>query len=74
MYLLFSSNAGGAGVAEFTWFDPSLTVSESDTASPLMLCVQLDLATAGATSLGCDTTVTVDILDGTNAGERLWED
>ena len=60
-------------MAEFTWFDPTLTVSESDTASPLMLCVQLDLAVTDA-RLGCDTTVTVDILDGTNAGERLWGD
>ena len=72
MYLLFASNAGGDGVAGFMFFDSTLTVSESDT-NPLMLCVQLDLTAAGA-SLGCDTTVTVDILDGTNAGERLWED
>ena len=73
MYLLFSSNAGGPGVAGFMFVLPTLTVSESDTTNPLMLCVELDLVTADA-SLGCDTTVTVDILDGTNAGERLLED
>ena len=47
-----------------------ITVSESDT-NPVMLCVELDLTSAGGTSLGCDLTVTISILDGTNAGIHI---
>ena len=55
------------GTAQLEFEIPTITVSESDT-NPVMLCAELDLSSATGTSLGCDLTVTVSILDGTNAG------
>lgn len=43
----------------------------SESAGPVMLCVELDLSSAAGDSLGCDVTVTLDILDGTNAGINI---
>ena len=58
----FQTGDGGTGSAALVFFDASMTVSE--TVTPVMLCVQLDLA-PGTISLGCDMTVTLGVSDGT---------
>ena len=58
----------GTGLLAFV--DSTITVSDSDT-NPVMLCVELDLRSAGGNSLGCDLTVTLSIFDGANAGIKV---
>ena len=55
------------GTGKLVFVDSNITVSESDT-NPVLLCVELDLTSAVGNSLGCDLTVTLSIVDGTNAG------
>ena len=56
-----------AGTGLLAFVDSTITISESDT-NPVMLCVELDLRSAGGNSLGCDLTVTLSIFNGANAG------
>lgn len=54
-----------AGPGALAFEELNIMVSES--AGPAILCVELDLSSA-AGDLGCDVTVTLYIIDGTNAG------